>query len=103
MSVSSSLINKLLVNQRAQSRQSPLDFLTDPSLLVTILHSLEVAYWSTPLGFVLMPIINFFRVPNKRSSHYNPETFKIPLFGAMRFVPPEVQRSFRHVDKSVAG
>lgn len=43
------------------------DFLTDPSLLITILHSLEVAYWTFPFGFVLTPVINFFRVPNRRS------------------------------------
>lgn len=43
-----------------------MDFLADPSMFVTILHSLEVAYWSLPFGFVLMPIINFFRVPNRR-------------------------------------
>ncbi|KAI1307216.1 hypothetical protein HDE_00828 [Halotydeus destructor] len=42
------------------------DFLTDPSLIITILHSLEVAYWNLPGGFLLMPVINFFRVPNKR-------------------------------------
>lgn len=43
------------------------DFLTDPSLLITVLHSLEVAYWTFPFGFILTPVINFFRVPNKRS------------------------------------
>ena len=43
------------------------DFLTDPSLLITVLHSLEVAYWTFPFGFVLTPVINFFRVPNRRS------------------------------------
>ena len=43
------------------------DFITDPSLLITILHSLEVAYWTFPFGFLLKPIINFFRVPNRRS------------------------------------
>lgn len=43
------------------------DFITDPSLLITVLHSLEVAYWTFPLGFVLTPVINFFRVPNRRS------------------------------------
>lgn len=43
------------------------DFVTDPSLLITILHSLEVAYWTFPFGFLLMPVINFFRVPNKRN------------------------------------
>lgn len=44
------------------------DFLTDPSLLITVLHSLEVAYWTFPFGFILTPVINFFRVPNRRSS-----------------------------------
>lgn len=43
------------------------DFVTDPSLIITILHSLEVAYWTFPFGFLLMPVINFFRVPNKRN------------------------------------
>lgn len=45
------------------------DFITDPSLLITVLHSLEVAYWTFPLGFALSPIINFFRVPNRRSDN----------------------------------
>lgn len=45
------------------------DFITDPSLLITVLHSLEVAYWTFPMGFALSPIINFFRVPNRRSDH----------------------------------
>ena len=44
------------------------DFLTDPSLLITVLHSLEVAYWTFPFGFILTPVINFFRVPNRRRS-----------------------------------
>jgi hypothetical protein len=44
------------------------DFLLDPSMMVTILHSLEMAYWSLPFGFLLMPLINFFRVPNRRRS-----------------------------------
>lgn len=43
------------------------DFITDPSLLITVLHSLEVAYWTFPFGFLLKPVINFFRVPNRRS------------------------------------
>ncbi|KAF7491062.1 hypothetical protein SSS_08334 [Sarcoptes scabiei] len=41
-------------------------FVTDPALLVTILHSLEVAYWTMPLGFLLNPLINLFRIPNRR-------------------------------------
>lgn len=41
-------------------------FVTDPALLVTILHSLEIAYWTLPFGFILTPIINLFRMPNRR-------------------------------------
>jgi len=41
-------------------------FVTDPALLVTILHSLEIAYWTMPFGFILTPIINLFRMPNRR-------------------------------------
>jgi len=44
------------------------DFITDPSLLITVLHSLEVAYWTFPFGFILTPVINFFRVPNRKRS-----------------------------------
>lgn len=36
------------------------DFITDPSLIITILHSLEVAYWSFPMGFLLMPVSQLF-------------------------------------------
>jgi len=50
------------------------DFLTDPSLVVTILHTLEVAYWTLPLGFLLMPIMNFFRVPNRRTTRFKRKT-----------------------------
>ena len=64
-----------VTNQRRQADAvSPrfiFDFLTDPSLVVTILHTLEVAYWTLPLGFLLMPIINFFRVPNRRNGRFN--------------------------------
>ena len=42
-------------------------FVTDPALLVTILHSLEIAYWTLPFGFILTPIINLFRMPNRRT------------------------------------
>lgn len=42
------------------------DMFSDPSLIVTILYTLEVAYWTLPLGYLLMPLINFFRVPNRR-------------------------------------
>jgi len=52
------------------------DFITDPSLLITVLHSLEVAYWTFPFGFVLSPIINFFRVPNRRRSLEDKQTWK---------------------------
>lgn len=44
-----------------------LDFMLDPSLFVSILHSLEVAYWTLPFGFLLIPILNIFRVPNRRA------------------------------------
>ena len=44
-------------------------FVTDPALLVTILHSLEVAYWTLPFGMVVKPIINLFRIPNRRMDH----------------------------------
>ena len=55
----------------AVSSRGLFDFMTDPSLVVTILHTLEVAYWTLPLGFLLMPIINFFRVPNRRNGRLN--------------------------------
>lgn len=42
-------------------------FLSDPSLIVTLLYTLEIAYWTLPLGFFLTPFINFFRVPNRRN------------------------------------
>lgn len=45
-----------------------LDFMLDPSLFVSILHTFEVAYWTLPFGFLLMPILNIFRVPNRRSA-----------------------------------
>lgn len=41
-------------------------FVTDPALLVTILHSLEVAYWTLPFGVIFKPIMNLFRMPNRR-------------------------------------
>lgn len=69
------ILRQYRINQpKASPRQ--LDFLADPSLLVTILHSLEIAYWSLPLGFVLMPLINFFRIPNRRRmlSSYAPSS-----------------------------
>lgn len=47
-----------------------LDFMLDPSLFVSILHTFEVAYWTMPFGFLLMPILNIFRVPNKRSARF---------------------------------
>lgn len=50
-----------------QPRSSITAFVTDPALLVTILHSLEVAYWTLPFGFIMKPIINLFRMPNRRS------------------------------------
>lgn len=50
-----------------QPRSSITAFVTDPALLVTILHSLEVAYWTLPFGFIIKPIINLFRMPNRRS------------------------------------
>lgn len=66
---------------KPQSRQQipGMDFLADPSLLVTILHSLEIAYWSLPLGFVLMPIINFFRIPNRRRMGHSTSLNAAPL------------------------
>ena len=43
-----------------------LDFLADPSIFVTMLSSLEQMYMTFPFGFLLKPIVNFFRVPNRR-------------------------------------
>lgn len=59
---------KLLSNPRHDKieKRSITAFVTDPALLVTILHSLEVAYWTLPFGFILTPIINLFRMPNRR-------------------------------------
>jgi len=51
----------------AQRRQL-LDFFADPSLVVSILHTLEVAYWTLPFGFILTPLLNLLRMPNRRSS-----------------------------------
>ena len=60
-------LTRLIGGQDRASARGMFDFMTDPSLVVTILHTLEVAYWTLPMGFLLMPIINFFRVPNRRS------------------------------------
>lgn len=60
------IIKSLINGRQTASPRLTLDFLADPALFVSILHTLEVAYWSMPLGFLLMPIINFFRMPNKR-------------------------------------
>ena len=62
----SQLAERRTIIADAVSPRRLFDFVTDPSLIITILHSLEVAYWSFPFGFMLMPVINFFRVPNKR-------------------------------------
>ncbi len=63
-----SQVLKLLSPQRHDKieKRSITAFVTDPALLVTILHSLEVAYWTLPFGFILTPIINLFRMPNRR-------------------------------------
>lgn len=63
-----SQVLNLLSNQRHDKieKRSITAFVTDPALLVTILHSLEVAYWTLPFGFILTPIINLFRMPNRR-------------------------------------
>lgn len=65
------------------------DFITDPSLLITILHSLEVAYWTFPFGFLLKPIINFFRVPNRRS--LDSRSINIPT-AFSPFAPGQIDR-----------
>lgn len=56
-----------------------LDFLADPSIFVTMLSSLEQMYMTFPFGFLLKPIVNFFRVPNrrrKRSPFFIDKSFK---------------------------
>lgn len=81
------------------------DFITDPSLLITVLHSLEVAYWTFPFGFLLKPIINFFRVPNRRSLDYSsvqtiPTTGKLSLSSSPQ--PHQLaHRSVRSVNPKV--
>ena len=65
---STKLMNLLLPKKHHKiDKRSITAFVTDPALLVTILHSLEVAYWTMPFGFLLQPIINLFRMPNRRS------------------------------------
>lgn len=71
--ISTSAIDVSRVLRFLQSKSAPkmearsiTAFVTDPALLVTILHSLEVAYWTLPFGFILTPIINLFRMPNRR-------------------------------------
>ena len=63
-----SQVLNLLSSQRHDKieKRSITAFVTDPALLVTILHSLEIAYWTLPFGFILTPIINLFRMPNRR-------------------------------------
>lgn len=67
-SIDMSQVLSLLSNPRHDKieKRSITAFVTDPALLVTILHSLEVAYWTLPFGFILTPIINLFRMPNRR-------------------------------------
>ncbi len=60
------VLTKFGRNKDVMSSRALFNFITDPSLAVTILYTLEIAYWTLPLGFLLMPIINFFRVPNRR-------------------------------------
>lgn len=45
-----------------------LDFIADPAVFVTMLNHLEQMYltFPFPFGILLKPIVNFFRVPNKR-------------------------------------
>ena len=43
-----------------------LDFIADPSIFVTMLSLLEQMYLTVPFGFLLKPVVNFFRVPNRR-------------------------------------
>lgn len=45
-----------------------LDFITDPSVFVTMLNQLEQMYlaFPFPLAIILKPFINFFRIPNRR-------------------------------------
>lgn len=43
-----------------------LDFFADPSVFVTMLSFLEQMYLTFPFGFLLKPLVNFFRVPNRR-------------------------------------
>ena len=43
-----------------------LDFIADPSIFVTMLNSLEQMYLTLPFGWLLKPIVNFFRIPNRR-------------------------------------
>lgn len=78
LQVPSTTLNRRTTQERTVRSEMPsleslspkrfFDFLTDPSLLITVLHSLEVAYWTFPFGFILTPVINFFRVPNRRRS-----------------------------------
>lgn len=57
---------------KIEARNTITAFITDPSLLVTILHSLEIAYWTLPFGFILTPIMNIFRMPNRRRNDDQP-------------------------------
>jgi len=78
----SSKADKRIISEQVSPRRL-FDFVTDPSLIITILHSLEVAYWTFPFGFLLMPVINFFRVPNKRSAKLKTSTLPLGLSGPL--------------------
>ena len=83
---------------KIQARSSLIPFLTDPALLVTILHSLEIAYWTLPFGFILSPIMNLFRIPNRRmdtgdAPHFVPK--RIPL----RQLYFAVNKVFKNIEK----
>lgn len=95
------LLNSVKQDKPQARQQIPgMDFLGDPALLVTILHSLEIAYWSLPFGFVLSPIINFFRIPNRRRSEADyTRPINHPLFD--RFNSPEVDKILQRFNQAL--
>ncbi|KAI2797851.1 hypothetical protein RDWZM_000882 [Blomia tropicalis] len=89
--------SKRLISQ-GRSFNTITAFVTDPALLVTILHSLEVAYWTLPFGFILSPIINLFRMPNKRSYIGGPFSAKKPK---VRMNEAELKHFYQLLSKAV--
>lgn len=53
------------VHQRKLEKRS-VQTIFDPQVWIAIIYTLESVFMSVPFGFIIGPLANFFRVPNRR-------------------------------------